>query len=508
MSISFLEYLPPLRPTTPIDYAVGFLNILFHILVQTAPHTGGWRFFRATVAAPLISAVWLYLAFVPEAVGNYDQWGIPILFVGFIFRTYELLVLFPGETHTHRITMRSPPITDRLKSSSKNTPTTHFIPEQVPAPFTLAKFYWATSLWWSFRGVGWNYCCPLPSSSRRVPYVRGSSRREYFITRLKFLALAYLWYDAMRTIMNLTTARHFFHPNPSLSYQDLSIGQTALYSIIVVSRVWYGLNHSHVTVALFFVGLGGLLGWEGEIWSPWGWPPLFGNFKELWKHPGVSTMWSRTWQGYNRRWLYVFGWIGISENILKLTHTGLSSHPSVPPDTLSSANTPSLSGQVSPNHPLPTTPINLPAKRMTTRLMLQNLIKSIVVFALSGLQHDCGTLHLLRKTHSLKLISWRYVLALSPFFVVQPLALAVEALWKALWRGQKARWCLMWKLHGQPEWLTFTERLLGFIWTWVWLGWSARWFIVGTVRAGAYWSQEGEVYPSIIGGLIYRKWLH
>lgn len=146
-----------------------------------------------------------------------------------------------------------------------------------------------------------------------------------------------------------------------------------------------------------------------------------------------------------------------------MTHTGLSSHPSVPPDSSSSANTPSPSGRVSPNHPIPTTPTQLPSKRMTPMLMFQNLVKSTIVFGLSGLQHDCGTLVLLMKTHPGKIRYFKDILILTPFFVIQPLALAGEAMVKTTWRGWKSRSHPTWKLGKQPGWLTFVERLLGFI---------------------------------------------
>ncbi|ODN78597.1 hypothetical protein L202_04202 [Cryptococcus amylolentus CBS 6039] len=520
MSISLthiFSYLPPPRPVVPLDYNLGFFNILLTALVLAAPHTGGWKLFRIGVAAPFISALWVYLAFVPVTICNYDHWGIPVLLASFVARTFELLVFFPAETHTHRLVPRKPLPVDSTKLSpvaitSENTP---LVPEQVPPPFTLAKLYWAASLWWSFRGLGWNYCCPLPASSRKAPFIKGSSRKEFFIAQAKFFALAWIWHDLMRTIMVFTEAADFFLPGATMSYDDLSFGQRALYSIIVVSRTWYGLNLAHVTSSCFIVALGGLLGWEGEIWSPWGWPPLFGNFAELWKYPGLSTMWSRTWQGYNRRWLYVFGWIGISENILHLTHTGISSHPQAPPDSSSSANTPSPSGRVSPSHPIPTTgqSVQLPVKKMTTRLMFQNLVKSTIVFALSGLQHDLGTYALLSKTRANQNITLQDALILTPFFVIQPLALAGEAAVKTVWRGWKFKAHPTWKkgsvgYTGQPGWLVLSERLLGFIWTWFWLGTSAKYFVKGTVTGGAYWSQEGEVYPSLIGGLWKGAWFH
>ncbi|WVQ75037.1 hypothetical protein IAR50_004646 [Cryptococcus sp. DSM 104548] len=226
-------------------------------------------------------------------------------------------------------------------------------------------------------------------------------------------------------------------------------------------------------------------------------------------------MWSRTWHGYNRRWLYAFGWIGISENILHLPHTGISSHPVIPPGSSPSSKAPSASDRVSPNYPIATTAPSepLPVKRMTVHLMFQNLVKSTIVFALSGLQHDLGTYALLSKTRPGQNITLHDALVLTPFFVVQPLALAGEAAIKTVWRGWKFKAHPTWKkgsvgYTGEPGWLVFSERLIGFVWTWCWLGTSAKFYVAGAVNAGAYWSQEGEVYPSLIGGLWKGAWYH
>ncbi|WVQ79255.1 hypothetical protein IAT38_001351 [Cryptococcus sp. DSM 104549] len=535
-----ISLFPERHPANQWDYALGFANIFFTALVLTLPATGGWRFFRIAVAAPAICYVWAHLAYSTITENNYDHWGIPVLFMSFCFKTCELLVFFPAEEHVHRLipstarpsasgghalsngngvangktdTSLKPPTSPQTLSSPV------LVPEPVPAPFTLAKFYWASSLFWSYRGVGWNYCCPMPASSRQAPYTRGSSRSAFFISQLRFMALAWLFNDALRTFIRYSPSREFLLGPGSIPYAQLTLGERAVYSVSVVTRVWYGMNLAQVTVALACVGLGGVMGWEGEIWSPWGWPPLFGNFVELWRLPGLSTMWSKTWQGYNRRWLYVFGWIGIGENILGLTHTGISAHPSVPPSTPSAtssgANTPlTYSGRVSPNHPIPTNAPQLPSRRMSPRLMAENLIKSLAVFTLSGLQHDCGTLALLLKTRPEKALVLGDVLLLTPFFVMQPLALAAEAGVKTAWRGWKFAAHPEWrrgaggKGGGEPGWLVFIERLVGFVWTWVWLGWSAMWFVDGLAGSGAYWPQKGDAAASLVGGLWKGQWFY
>ncbi|WVQ75038.1 hypothetical protein IAR50_004647 [Cryptococcus sp. DSM 104548] len=229
MSVSLthiFSHLPSPRPVVPLDYILGSLNILLTTFVLAAPHTDGWKLFRVGVAAPLISAIWVYLSFVPVTTCDYDHWGIPILLASFIARTYELLVFFPAETHTHRLVPRVPSLTDTklspVLSPSEKAP---LVPEQIPLPFTLAKLYWASSLWWSLRGIGWNYCCSLPASSSKALFTKGSSRKEFFIVQAKFFVLAWIWQDLMRTVMVFTEASAFFLPGATVTYDDLNLQQ-------------------------------------------------------------------------------------------------------------------------------------------------------------------------------------------------------------------------------------------------------------------------------------------
>ncbi|WVQ96102.1 hypothetical protein IAU59_003204 [Kwoniella sp. CBS 9459] len=533
--------LPKTHVQTEKDILIGFGTIGFVQLLLAAPYTPGWRFIRAAVGAPVACALFGWVILAAVDVYDINQWGIAILGASFCFKVLEFFLFFPPEEHCHRLIPRSTvhpsgsrglvngdASTPKSATASASSDEVDLVPEPVPAGFTWAKFCWASSLWFSYRGIGWNYVCPLPASAYQHPYTRKSSRKAFIIAQVKTYIIGYIVEDFFRAFRNCSSAAPFFSGLPGVAppYDSLTQYQRGVYSIAVASRVWFGLMNSHLLWKTGMVLLGGIFGWETEMFAPWGWPPLFGGLGELWRHPGLSTMWSRTWQGYNRRWLYVLGWIGIGENILGFTHTGISSHPSVPHKPVDSssstaANSPHPSGNVSPSHPLPTAPARLPTKKMSTRLMVQNLIKSLVVFTMSGLHHDVGSLACLIKNHPPGTPIYTYHLfRFTPFFVVQPIGLTIEALVKTQWRSWKAKAHPEWKKKafstpdipttkqtGEPAWLVWTERILGFAWTWLWLGWTARWFVEGMAQLGNYRRGEGrEEFWSLFGGLIYGKW--
>lgn len=154
------------------------------------------------------------------------------------------------------------------------------------------------SLTWSWRGIGWNYCCPLPHSSRRHPYTRSSSRRDFLLLRLRNTVILWISWDVFRTITNLTPASKFL-TNPegtAVPYANLSVLERAFYSVLVSARIVIDMEKSNLGASILFVAIGGYMGWEGEIWSPFGWPPLFGSFDEILRYPGLATMWSRVSQ--------------------------------------------------------------------------------------------------------------------------------------------------------------------------------------------------------------------
>ncbi|OCF61915.1 hypothetical protein L486_01579 [Kwoniella mangroviensis CBS 10435] len=542
-----LAKLPPLHLKNPTDYNLAFGTLGLIILVLTAPHTGGWRLLRLGVIAPLCIGVFGYLILCTEDEHDFNQWGVATLMGSFIMRIWEFFIFFPPEENCHRLLPRSQvhptPSSNGHLDAKKSDSSTHqpkktddevLIPEPIPPPFTLAKFYWSFSLWFSYRGIGWNTTCPLSPSSRQHPYIRQSSRKHFAFVQMRKWIISYLVDDFFRSIRNIYSAQFFSGLPGAIPYTHLSQFERGLNSTAVVVRIYFSLVNSHIAMSIICVIIGGILGWETEMFAPWGWPPLFGDLGELWKYPGLSTLWSRTWQGYNRRWLYVLGWIGIGENILGLTHTGISSHPTIPPvpksQTLSNGNGASSpsnpSGQITPSHPLPTSPLppidphpNSPRsirRKMSTRLMVQNLIKSFITFLLSGLSHDIGSLALILKNHRHQEIYLSDVLRLTPFFIVQPFALAFEALIKTHWRTWKANHHPTWSKHregrggergNEPGWLVLTERLVGFIWTWTWLGYTARFFVEGTAQLGAFRRDGGrELFWTFWGGVIWGKW--
>lgn len=221
---------------------------------------------------------------------------------------------------------------------------------------------------------------------------------------------------------------------------------------------------------------------------------------------------ARLWHQYFRAWLYLFGWVGIGENILGLSRSGpdpkypLAAKPS-------SAVTPALgpspqtSGRTSPTHPLP------PAPSKRSGLALTNLIKSVCVFALTGVIHDYGyyftLFHLYAKTPSFwDTWHWTSTISSTKFFICQPFGIALEAVVKKAWRGWKRRTHPGWQLE-EPARLVFAERLVGFVWTWTFLGWTAGWYVDGVARDGYYRRDETQkLFPSLMGGLMYGKWHH
>lgn len=145
------------------------------------------------------------------------------------------------------------------------------------------------------------------------------------------------------------------------------------------------------------------------------------------------------------------------------------------------------------------------------KLAIFNLIKSLLVFTLCGLIHDCGaySLLLLNTPVGAPIPASRNALVLTPFFVVQPFALAFEALLKAKYRKWKSGVYPRWRVDGYPKRLVVIERVIGFTLTWVWLGWSAGWFVEGLTKSGFFSRDEGKpLFPSIVGGLLWGKWWH
>lgn len=133
------------------------------------------------------------------------------------------------------------------------------------------------------------------------------------------------------------------------------------------------------------------------------------------------------------------------------------------------------SGRISPSNPLPR---SAPGKK--TPNVAANLIKSAITFTLSVLHHDCSSLLLLLDKLGRGEKELPLGLMVTPFFMIQPLGLVVEAIVKRRWRAVK-------KSAGVPDPVVKTiEFIVGNTWTWVWLGWTARWYVRCLSEIGAY----------------------
>ncbi|GFZ50076.1 hypothetical protein JCM24511_07829 [Saitozyma sp. JCM 24511] len=509
----FFAFLPTPHPQTNNDGVIALL-VALHLCIAAliTPCTPGWKLFRAGIIVPVAMYLYWYCAWSALKPNHEEHWGVAAGCCWSIVRALELLVLYPAEENVYRVT----PQADG-----------DFVREPIPPPWTKAKLYWAYSLWWSNRGIGWNYSCTLPPSSTRHPFSRTSSRKAFLLNRGRHYILWIAFVDLVRAYMALGPGAAFFDGRPGVapSYDSLSMVEKAVYSLCVCVRIMWSIEKTFTGGSLLLVAMGGVLGWEGEMWSPWGYPPLFGSIQELWLHPGLATVWSRTWHQLYRRWLYVFGWLTIGEKLLGLPHSGQSARPPPPHVTPSGAITPTgenadsssskvnSAGRASPTHLLPTDPLSsskISKSSVGTRssnrstAMLSNFIKSLIVFALCGWMHDQASYALLHRIASPgDKVNWVDALGTIPFFVAQPFAIAVETFIKRQWRKVKSRQYP----GGTPDWLVFWERLVGFAATWWWLGWSARWFVVGLTRAGVWRMGEDEL-PSwtLFGGLIWGKW--
>lgn len=192
----------------------------------------------------------------------------------------------------------------------------------------------------------------------------------------------------------------------------------------------------------------------------------------------ADSFMTRTWHHYFRRVLFSLAWVGLGEHVLGLTTTSTSPPPST-------ASTPTVDGQTTnlPPPAVPTAPIRPPSH------LLANLTKSLLVFTLTGLLHECGNLSvgpvlpaLHSHTTSLPLIGTTTL-----FFAVQPVAIGAEAIVKGFWRQWKGKDGGKLGKHTQT-----LERAVGFCWTWWWLGTTAGWVVEDWSKRGFYSAKLAE----------------
>ena len=313
LSLDLAMTFPILEPhhATPTDLVVSLGLVVVFPLFLTTPLTPGWRLIRGAIFAPLSASVFLYIILFIAHNDFVDQWGVPILMFWFAFQCLSFLLFWPPEEHVYRL--RPAPKVESLKISegklvngfkanghapsaheAHTSPPVDLLPEPIPPPWTWAKFCWATSLWWSWRCIGWSNSCILPPSARRHPYTRQSSRKDYLVERFKFFIITWLARDFVRAYVVFSRVAPFFQDMPGAKpYVEMNTLERAHVSLVVVAWVWLSMEKSHVPASMLCVGLGGIFGWEGEIWEPWGWPPLFGGLGDFWTYPSLSHAWSR-----------------------------------------------------------------------------------------------------------------------------------------------------------------------------------------------------------------------
>jgi hypothetical protein len=277
----FFPFLPTPHPQTNNDGVIALL-VALHLCIAAliTPCTPGWKLFRAGIVLPIAMYLYWYCAWSALKPNHEEHWGVAAGCCFSIVRALELLVLYPAEENVYRVT----PQADG-----------DFVREPIPPPWTKAKLYWAYSLWWSNRGIGWNYSCTLPPSSTRHPFSRTSSRKAFLINRGRHYLLWIAFVDLVRAYMALGPGAAFFDGRAGVapSYDSLTMTEKAVYSLCVCVRIMWSIEKTFTGGSLLLVAMGGVLGWEGEMWSPWGYPPLFGSIQELWLHPGLATVWSR-----------------------------------------------------------------------------------------------------------------------------------------------------------------------------------------------------------------------
>ncbi|KAL7418533.1 hypothetical protein Q5752_006991 [Cryptotrichosporon argae] len=450
---------------------------------------------------------------------------MPVWISGFVLRTLELLVFFPPEHHVHRVRARTvtaaPPAhltesnatfpVERNVVTTTPTALATPVPEPVPPGNSLAKFWWTLSLWWSCRGIGWNFA-PTLAWLQRPPYLPGSSRCAFYLASLRRLVLELALLDFIDLYTRRLEPAFFVGPNRP-AYASLTTGQRARYSIVTVARIFAQADNAHVISGMVCVALGWAMRWTGEWWEPQGWPPMFGSLGDVWRQPGLAHMWSRTWHQQYRRTLHTLCWIGIGENLLGLKHTGEAPHPR-PATPLTSESSallvaspiPALGSSratadttASPSisaRSLPANLVLLTTRSTPLKLYAHNFIKSSLVFVVSGLMHDAGSLVLaIRAAGRGAAPGWTDVFVLTPFFAVQPIGLVVEALARRAWRRVRpatgARFVTL-------------ERAVGFAWTWAWLGYTAAAFVEGVARLGVW--DSVEPVRGVSAWLVYGKW--
>lgn len=288
---ALLAWLPTPRLEEPTDPLCAMLFAHLIIFALVTPLTREWKLFRSgiilsVVVGGLLRAMFCSIrADYTKHRGTASAWLLCIIFA------FINLLFYPPEESSYRIRV-FPPSSQSPRSGQEIA---EYEAEPVPPPFTFAKLRWAYSLVWSLRGIGWNTASPLSRAAHKHPYLRTSTRAAWFASAVTRYIVSWLVFDLVRAYMNLSQARFFFDGRDGIApaFTSLSVFEKAIVSLCVVMRVVWSMIGTHGICSVIIVAIGGALGWEGEMRSPWGWPPVYGGLGEVWRHPGLSHMWAR-----------------------------------------------------------------------------------------------------------------------------------------------------------------------------------------------------------------------
>jgi hypothetical protein len=168
---SFILAIHPI-PSYALQHVLCLTIILLNIVPLLSPPTPGWKLLRAGIAAPLQTAALVFFCVGSRSKDVEEHWGRANLACHFVMRGLELLVFWPAEENVYRLIPKTRELDSKAPAIPKPSSTGHpteLVAEPVPPPWTRAKLYWATSLFFSFRGIGWNYAPTLSPSSCQHP---------------------------------------------------------------------------------------------------------------------------------------------------------------------------------------------------------------------------------------------------------------------------------------------------------------------------------------------------
>ncbi|KDQ12433.1 hypothetical protein BOTBODRAFT_176381 [Botryobasidium botryosum FD-172 SS1] len=145
-------------------------------------------------------------------------------------------------------------------------------------PF-LARTLWAVRLFYSPRGISWNF---RAHHAPRLPLAL-ASRRSYLLHRLSQAIVSFFALDIAQSYMHGSPSSYFMNNNDS-SLREHGRAWFWLNLVAFAATSYYTMKFYHVLLSLIMVGL--------NISDPVQWPDLFGPARDAYT---VGRFWGRVW---------------------------------------------------------------------------------------------------------------------------------------------------------------------------------------------------------------------